>query len=343
MKLKLNCNNTPLPCVCQPSFVLRSIAHCGHFHCMIVLLGKCEKGKTSMTMEERHFGPIHFLPGPNGGKYPHCHSIYIEGAGVLIDPASDRDGLARLSNNGAVREVWLSHWHEDHFRHLDLFDHLPLRISQIDAPPLSDIELFLDGYGLDDPDFRDFWRTSLLREFHFQPRTPSSFLQGGDQIHLEGLTVEIIHTPGHTPGHLAFFFKEEGVLFMGDYDLTRFGPWYGDTGSSIEETVSSIEHLRKVPAKVWVASHETGVFEAEPGTLWDEYLRVIEDREERLLTFLDRPRTLEDIVEAWIVYRRPREPRAIFAFGERAIMKKHVERLLGKALLAREGNTFYRR
>ena len=294
-------------------------------------------------MKERRFGPILFLPGENGGRYPFCHSIYIESAGVLIDPASGRDGLARLSQNGAVREVWLSHWHEDHFRHLDLFDGLPLRISQTDAPPLSDVDLFLDWYGLDDSGFRDFWRKTLLEEFHFRPREPTSFLHGGDHIRLGGLTVEVIHTPGHTSGHLAFFFKEEGVLFMGDYDLTRFGPWYGDPGSSIEETLSSIERLKEVPARVWVTSHETGIFEAEPGILWDQYVQVIEEREEKLLTFLDKPRTLEEIVEAWIVYRRPREPKAFFAFGEEAIMKKHLERLLGQALVAREGNTFYRR
>jgi len=294
-------------------------------------------------MEERRFGPIHFLPGPNKGKYPHCHSIYVEGAGVLIDPASDRETLARLLHNGAVREVWLSHWHEDHFRYLDLFDGLPLRMSQIDAPPLANVDVLLDWYGFDAPDFRGFWRTMILDEFSFRPRKPSSFLQGGDQMRLGGLTVEIIHTPGHTPGHLAFFFREEGVLFMGDYDLTRFGPWYGDRDSSIEETLSSIERLRKVPAKVWVTGHETGVFETEPGILWDEYVRVIEEREERLLTFLNKPRTLEDIVEAWIVYRRPREPEVFFAFGERAIMGKHLERLLGQGVVAREESIFFRR
>jgi glyoxylase-like metal-dependent hydrolase (beta-lactamase superfamily II) len=294
-------------------------------------------------MKERRFGPILFLPGENGGRYPFCHSIYIESGGVLIDPASDRDRLARLSQCGSVREVWLSHWHEDHFRHLDLFDGLPLRISQTDAPPLSDLDLFLDWYGLDDPDFRDFWRKTLLQEFHFRPRKPTSFLRGGDDIHLGEVTVEVIHTPGHTSGHLAFFFKEERVLFMGDYDLTRFGPWYGDSSSSIEETLSSIERLKEVPAKVWVTSHETGVFEADPGILWDQYVQVIEEREEKLLTFLKKPRTLEEVVEAWIVYRRPREPKAFFAFGEKAIMTKHLGRLLEEGVLARDGSRFYRR
>jgi len=98
-------------------------------------------------MKERCFGPIRFIPGENRGKYPFCHSLYIDGAGILIDPASDRDRLKGLRKDDGVRQVWLSHWHEDHFMHLDLFEDLPLLISEQDAPQLSDVELFLDGYG----------------------------------------------------------------------------------------------------------------------------------------------------------------------------------------------------
>ena len=47
-------------------------------------------------MQERCFGPVRFIPGENHGKYPFCHSVYIEGAGILIDPASDRERLKRL-------------------------------------------------------------------------------------------------------------------------------------------------------------------------------------------------------------------------------------------------------
>ena len=96
-------------------------------------------------MEEKHFGPLWFIPGENGGKYPNCHSIYMEDAGVLIDPVSDRKRLIQLREDTGVKEIWLSHWHEDHIMHLDLFDDLPLCISEMDAGPLSDMESFLDA------------------------------------------------------------------------------------------------------------------------------------------------------------------------------------------------------
>ena len=91
-------------------------------------------------MQETHFGPVWFIPGENDGKYPFCHSLYIETAGILIDPASDRKRLQELRENPGVKEVWLSHWHEDHFMHLDLFDDLPFSIMEQDAHRLPTLK-----------------------------------------------------------------------------------------------------------------------------------------------------------------------------------------------------------
>ena len=76
-------------------------------------------------MRETHFGPVWFIPGKNRGRYPHCHSIYIDGPGILIDPSSDRERLKQLRERDGVNAIWLSHWHEDHIMDLDLFDDLP--------------------------------------------------------------------------------------------------------------------------------------------------------------------------------------------------------------------------
>ncbi|MGD2125230.1 MAG: MBL fold metallo-hydrolase, partial [Desulfobacteraceae bacterium] len=99
--------------------------------------------------------------------------------------------------------------------------------------------------------------------------------------------------------------------------------------------------LRKIAAKVWLTSHETGVFEQEPGEIWDQYLGVIAEREEKLLDLLEKPRTLQEITEAWIIYGKPREPKAFFEFGEKAHMKKHLERLMNQGVVAMEGETYY--
>ena len=297
-------------------------------------------------MEERRFGPVWFIPGERNGKYPFCHSLYMEdeGGGILIDPSSDRERLCRLREGPGVKTVWLSHWHEDHLMHLDLFDDLPLWTSEQDAPPLSDLETFLDWYGMDDshgPHRREF-RKFMQDQFHFRPRRPDRFLRGGETLELGSGTVEIVSAPGHTPGNLAFYFKEPGVLFLGDYDLTPFGPWYGDIHSSIEETLDSVDRLRRIPARVWITGHEQGIFEQEPGRLWDDYVNVIVRREEKLLGLLSRPRDRQEIVEAWIVYGKPREPRYFFEFGEWAIMEKHLEKLIRQGRVARDQARYVR-
>ena len=283
-------------------------------------------------MEEKSFGPIRFIPGINRGKYPYCHSVYVEGAKILIDPASDRERLKRLRNEEGVAQVWLSHWHEDHFMDLDLFDDLPLGIHPLDAPPLADVDAFLDAYAIETPAFRDSWRSIVTDRFHYRSRKPQITLEAGIR-ELDDLTVEILHTPGHTPGHLSFFFPESGVLFLGDYDLTPFGPWYGDRDSDITATIASIRRLEKLPARTWLTCHETGVFEKQPGPLWSSYLAVIEKRERRLLEFLAAPRSQEDIINAWIVYLKKREPEDFYRFGEWAIIQKHLKGLMASGLV----------
>jgi hydroxyacylglutathione hydrolase len=290
-------------------------------------------------MNEKCFGPVRFIPGKNSGKYPYCHSVYVEGAGILIDPASDRERLIRLKQESGVRAVWLTHWHEDHIMDLDLFDDVALWVSQKDAKPLADLEIFLDWYGMEG-EFRESFRQLMIEKFHFIPRHPDRFLCGGETIEVDGLSVDVIATPGHTPGHLAFYFRQPRVLLLGDYDLTKFGPWYGDCHSDIDDVIASVAHLRQIPAHTWMACHETGLFEEPPGVLWDQYLEVIHKREEKLLALLDTPKTISEIIDAGIVYRRPGTTEPFFVFGEKAIMEKHLEKTIKDGSVKKDGNRF---
>ncbi len=295
-----------------------------------------------MNTKAPKLGPVSVITGMNRGRYPYCHSVYIEEAGVLIDPGSDRERLQKIKQDKGFRMVWLSHWHEDHFMHLDLLQDLPIWMNENDAPPLADTEVFLDWYGIKNKNERAYWRTELKEKFHFRPRKPTRFLRDGETIDLGNLTVEVILTPGHSPGHLAFFFREPQILFLGDYDLTPFGPWYGDRYSSIEQTIDSIKILKEIPAKIWLTSHETGVFEETAEDLFDQYLGVIQSREDKLLDFLSRPRTMKEIVGAWIVYGRKREPKEFYEFGERTNMQKHLEKLLAQDVIAFDGERYCR-
>jgi len=286
-----------------------------------------------MKIEEQNFGPVRFIPGNNKGRYPFCHTLYLEGAGVIIDPASDREKLKNIQKTYGVSMVWLSHFHEDHLMHLDLFDDLPLWMHEKDSPPLSDFDIFADWYGhergkLDH--LRERWHPVIEKEFHFRPRKPARFLKGGETLELENITVDVIHAPGHSPGSLCFYFRDPELLFLGDYDLTPFGPFYGDIYSDIDQTIESINRLRNISAKTWVTSHDQGIFETNPDGLWDRYLGTIEKRENRIVEFLTQPRTIEEITNAWLIYGKPGKAfhEDDFRLLEALSIQKHLKRIL---------------
>ncbi len=288
-------------------------------------------------------GPVRLLRSANGGRYPSANAVYVESAGVLIDTGTDREQLEALVKGPGVREVWLSHWHEDHIANLDLFEGVPLRQMRVEAPPLADLETFMDWYGFDDAAVRGAWRKDLVETWRFRPRRATAYLEAGEVIDLGACTVEVLHTPGHTPGNVSFWFREPGAVFTNDYDLTRFGPWYGDRDSSIEDTIASCERLRALPASVWMTSHGEGFYGAdEAPALFDRYLAVIGTRESKLLEYLSAPRTLAEITDQWIAYWKPREPLAFYRWAERALMGKHLERLRRQGAVAFEAGRWRR-
>ena len=293
-------------------------------------------------MDSCQFGRIHFIQGDNDGKYPFSHSLYLEGENIraIIDPSSSLQKLTDLKHKDGINQIWLSHWHEDHLRYLNLFDDCALRISKRDFPPLTDIGIFMDWYGINEDSLRQVWKYVMLENFNYHPRKEALFIDDDETINLGSLAVQVIATPGHTPGHLSFFFPDEEILFLGDYDLTPFGPWYGDVLSSIEQTIKSIHRLKSIPARRWVTSHNKGLFEANPGKLWDDYENVIYRREEKILKFLNAPKTLEQISSAWLIYGKPREPKEFFEFNERAMILKHIDYLERQGEIALDNNQY---
>jgi hypothetical protein len=51
---------------------------------------------------------------------------------------------------------------------------------------------------------------------------------------------------------------------------------------------------------------------------------------------------MEEIVNTWIVYRRPREPRELYAFAEQATMQKHLDVLMADSTVVEEDGRYYR-
>ena len=156
-----------------------------------------------------------------------------------------------------------------------------------------------------------------------------------------GVSVRVIHTPGHTRGHCALLIEPDGVLFLGDIDLTGFGPYYGDAWSDLEAFERSLELVRDIEARHYVTGHHIGLLADREAFLarLDRYVERIADRERRLLEYLAEPRTMDDIVAHRFVYR-PRDQGAGIPKAERWSMQLHLDRLERAGQVECEGPTY---
>jgi hypothetical protein len=59
-------------------------------------------------------------------------------------------------------------------------------------------------------------RDTMSAPYKFFQGNPTRLLHDGDTIDVGGRTVTVLHTPGHSPGHMCFWEAETGYLFTGD-------------------------------------------------------------------------------------------------------------------------------
>jgi hydroxyacylglutathione hydrolase len=235
-------------------------------------------------MDIRRFGNIFFIPGADGARYPRCNSLFIDDeVKAVIDPGSDE---AYLRDLAASR-----HLHHTAFNHL--FADAALWVHEAEVPCHRSYRTFLEYYGLSETPYRNEWDEFLIGKFHWRERTPARALKDGDILEFGRTRAEVIHTPGHTIGHICLHFADEGILFLADYDLTPFGPWYGDFCSGIDQTIDSVNRLLAIPARVWITSHQLGIVEEGFEALAESYIDVINRREAKLLDALQSPLSLD--------------------------------------------------
>ncbi|MGX1134830.1 glyoxylase-like metal-dependent hydrolase (beta-lactamase superfamily II) [Streptomyces glaucescens] len=249
---------------------------------------------------ERHYGGVTVLVGAELGAYPYANSVLVRGTAetLLIDPSLSLVGTAPPADL-----VLVSHAHEDHVAGLADYD-VPVRSHEKDLAALRSREVMVEGYGLP-PDAAERTHTMLRDHFHVRDRPDATGFEDGTVFDLGGRTVTVVHLPGHTPGHSGFLIEPDGFLFVADIDLTSFGPYYGDVGSSLTDFEASLRRCRDIGARWYGTAHQKGVIEGagEFRRRLDGFVGVVEKRDATLLALLDEPRTVEEIVERRLVYR----------------------------------------
>jgi glyoxylase-like metal-dependent hydrolase (beta-lactamase superfamily II) len=283
-------------------------------------------------LEEERIDAVTVLYGAARGKYPDGNSLLVRGARetLLIDPA-----LGVVARKGAlphVDRVWNSHCHEDHIAGNHLFPEARWELHEADLLGLHSFADFLRIYGYDDSVLGAGWERALKEKFFYtaNPRA-TGFRDGHVQELGGGVRVRVIHTPGHTRGHCAFHVEPDDVLYIGDIDLSSFGPYYGDAWSDLADFERSLALVRAFRAKHYATFHHIGVVDRETFLArMDKYEAVIASREERLLAYItEAPRTLAEIARHRFVYR-PGDPVSFADPVERRSMQQHLDRLVAQ-------------
>lgn len=292
------------------------------------------------------FGPLRFIPGGKGGRYPYCHSLVIQGEGEtwVVDPGANKVYFRELAQTRRVTRVFLSHFHEDHQKYNYLFPQAGFYIPGAEEAAFTSLEGIFRFMGIWDPQFQDYWRATLIRDFHFRPLSRYTLYVPGQRFTLGEVVLEIVPAPGHTPGHSCFFFPRQEVLFLADVDLTPFGPWYGDAASDLEAFATTLEHLRRLKTRTYLTAHEQGIFSWEEFQAGLDYFQeVMEQREARLLHALETPRTLPELVARRLVYGKAKEPQFVYDHMEGQMVRKHLARLERRGFISRDRQGYWTR
>ena len=293
-----------------------------------------------IKVEPVQLGNLTVLKGEKSGKYPAGNSVLVkDDVCLLIDPSLDVHKAGRESVADHVDVILNSHAHEDHFAGNHLFPEAELRVHEEDAPQMRSLDALLDAYGTPEPE-REPMRKLLIEEFNYRPRSDLHTITDGEVLDLGRTRVHCVHTPGHTPGHLILLFEPDDVLFVADLDLTPFGPFYGDACASLDDTITSVQKMRSMAddLNACISSHQAAIVSNGIGAVMDRYLDVVWEREARLLAFLARPRTLDEIADHCIVYGK-KYPNIPWQYqAERNMMSMHVDRLLAQRRVVVEGD-----
>lgn len=96
----------------------------------------------------------------------------------------------------------------------------------------------------------------VLDDYSIFQGAPSRILEDGECIELGGRTITVLHTPGHSPGHMCFWEKERGYLFTGD--LIYKGILYANYPSTDPEAfLNSVERIAGLSVKRVFPGHHS--------------------------------------------------------------------------------------
>lgn len=164
--------------------------------------------------------------------------------GLVIDPADEANFLSEQILQLGITPLYLvaTHGHFDHIlaaNELELAFDIPLLLHQDDLPLVKYLQKSAS-----------WW---LKRKIVEKPPEKINFIDQNDRIKLGNTALEVIHTPGHSPGGICLFNRKEKILFTGD-------TLFADTVGRTDLPYSSKDSLKKSLAKLFQLPPETTIY-----------------------------------------------------------------------------------
>ena len=125
---------------------------------------------------------------------------------AVVDPGGDIDRIAaRLqAENLKLVKILITHGHIDH---AGAAAALAERFAVPIEGPHEDDAFWIEGM----PQQSQMFGFPSVQSF-----TPSRWLQEGDTVHFGNVELQVLHCPGHTPGHVVFYHPESRLMQVGD-------------------------------------------------------------------------------------------------------------------------------
>ena len=271
---------------------------------------------------------IHFVKGQRNGGYPYSHSMLIED--YLIDTGISRRHMRKLKKDYSIKNVILSHWHEDHISSNSLLKNAIYLCHSKDKHIVEDISKIGPYYGLT-TEFTKNFLDPFMEGFKMENTKVDKTIEHNEIIKINDCRLRVIHTPGHTAGHCCFYEENTKIAFFADIDLTSFGPFYGGIDSSVIEFEESIEKLKNLDIEFAVTGHK-GLYKGKNliREELDKYKAKIFKYEENILSYLSEktPTAIEDLMDKNIIYRKYGGAKDFELIAERIMIEKHFDKFL---------------
>ncbi|MBF0105658.1 MAG: MBL fold metallo-hydrolase [Deltaproteobacteria bacterium] len=286
------------------------------------------------------FNDVEIIWARNSKEFLFSNSVLIHGADpVLVDPSASFTYISSLAEAHYVKTVLNTHFHGDHRSLNQLFKGAYFASHAADADAISEFKHYAKMVVDDDTAFYFDWIKQVFAKYHIVDCPVSIKLKDGDVLDTGSEKINIIHIPGHTPGHIALYFEKADLLYTSDIDLTPYGPWYANPCSDIEQFKQSIRKIKLISCKHYVTSHAERVYDHETFlNKLDRYYLAFETRRFKIIEILKTsPMEMHELCSHGIVYKRAALTDPLKAFFQFKMVAKHLKQLMDEGVVGQDG------